>query len=113
MTERLPTPTEIRRLGVHALRIVWADGHLSEYRNDYLRDRCPCAQCRERPRRSLPVVNDRRDELYAVQIGLVGRYALSVEWSDGHATGLYSYQTLRALCPCAQCHPEGRAGDAP
>lgn len=110
MTERLPTPAEIRRLGVDAVRIVWADGHESEYRNDYLRDHCPCAECRERPARTLPVMNERRDELYAVQIGLVGRYAVSVQWSDGHDAGIYSYQTLRALCPCAACAPAARAG---
>jgi DUF971 family protein len=110
MMEHPPTPTEIRRLGVQAVRIVWSDGHESEYRNDFLRDHCPCAACRERPKRSLPVVNERHDELYALQIGLVGRYAVSVQWSDGHDTGIYSYQTLRALCPCGQC--QGAAGAA-
>jgi DUF971 family protein len=113
MTERTATPREIRRLGVDALRIVWDDGHQSEYRNDFLRERCPCAECRQRPARSLPVVNERRDELYAVQIGVVGRYAVSVQWSDGHDSGIYSYQTLRALCPCDQCDAAARAGAAP
>lgn len=103
-------PTEIRRVGVQAVRIAWADGHQSEYRNDYLRDHCPCAECRTAPKRSLPVLNPRRDELYAVQIGLVGRYAMSVQWSDGHDTGIYSYETLRALCPCEACRPAA-AGD--
>jgi DUF971 family protein len=110
MNERSPTPTEIRRLGVQAVRILWADGHASDYRNDFLRDHCPCAACRERPARTLPVVNERRDELYALQIGLVGRYALSIQWSDGHDSGIYSYATLRALCPCAQCQAAARAG---
>jgi DUF971 family protein len=107
MAERAQMPTEIRREGVHAVRIAWADGHQSEYRNDYLRDHCPCAECRSRPKRSLPVLNARRDDLYPVQIGLVGRYALSVQWSDGHDTGIYSYETLRALCPCEGCRPAG------
>ena len=110
MAERASTPSEIRRLGVHAVRIVWDDGHESEYRNDYLRDRCPCAACRERPARRLPVLNESADVLYAVQIGLVGRYAVSIQWSDRHDSGIYSYQTLRALCPCAQCHPAARDG---
>ena len=109
MTERPATPREIRRLGVHALRIVWDDGHESEYRNDVLRARCPCAACRQRPTHTLPLVNERRDELYPVQIGVVGRYALSLQWSDGHDAGIYSYQTLRALCPCAQCDSASRA----
>lgn len=109
MTERLSPPTEIRRLGVQAVRIAWADGHASEYRNDYLRDRCPCAECRERSPRRLPVVNEPREALYPMQIGLVGRYAVSIQWSDGHDSGIYSYQTLRALCPCAQCQPAADA----
>jgi DUF971 family protein len=102
MTNRAPIPTEIRRLGTQSVRIAWGDGHRSEYTNRFLRDHCPCAMCRKRPRRSLPLVGD-RDELYAVQVGVVGRYAVSIKWSDGHDSGIYSYETLRALCPCDQC----------
>ncbi|MEO8606125.1 MAG: DUF971 domain-containing protein [bacterium] len=99
----LPPPSEIRRLGARAVRIVWADGHASEYLNNYLREHCPCAACRGTARNSLPIVADGEATLYPVQIGLVGRYAVSVEWSDGHDTGIYSYQTLRQLCPCEAC----------
>ncbi|MGD9763905.1 MAG: DUF971 domain-containing protein [Candidatus Binatia bacterium] len=96
-------PVEIRRLGTRAVRIVWADGHASEYVNRYLREHCPCAACRLQPRQSLPVLGSEED-LYPVQVAVVGRYALSVEWSDGHDSGIYSYRTLREICPCAECH---------
>jgi hypothetical protein len=33
----------------------------------------------------------------------VGNYALSIDFSDGHATGIYSYDFLRSMCPCAEC----------
>lgn len=115
MTQQAVAPLEIRRLGVHALRIAWADGHLSEYPNTYLREHCPCAGCRTTtPRRTLPLASRQAPELYAVQIGVVGRYAVSMQWSDGHDTGIYSYQTLRELCPCGQCRPtpSERAGAA-
>lgn len=102
MTDAL-APTEIRRLGTRAVRIVWGDGHVSELLNTYLRAHCPCAGCRRAPQHTLPVMNAPREDIYPVQIGLVGRYALSVEWSDGHDTGIYSYRTLRALCPCEVC----------
>ncbi len=95
-------PREVRRLGVHAVRIVWQDGHAAEYGNRYLRDHCPCAECREKPSASLPVVGQ-GDGVYPVQMAVVGRYALSLQWSDGHDAGIYSYQTLRDLCPCAGC----------
>lgn len=99
----LPPPSEIRRLGARAVRIVWADGHVSEYLNSHLRANCPCAACRGATRAALPIIGAGEATLYPVQLGLVGRYAVSVEWSDGHDTGIYSYQTLRALCPCAAC----------
>jgi len=75
--------------------------HLQVYQNRELRDHCPCASCRERPTRSLPVLGG--SGLYPLQIGVVGRYAISIEWSDGHQTGIYSYETLRQLCPCEFC----------
>jgi DUF971 family protein len=104
MAQQATAPIEIRRIGVHAVRIAWADGHASEYANAYLRERCPCAECRERGRKTLPVRGQEAD-LYPVQIGVVGRYALSIQWSDGHDAGIYSYATLRALCPCDHCRP--------
>lgn len=102
MASTQPIPREIHRLGVQAVRIVWQDDHSAEYGNRYLRDNCPCAECREKPVRALPVVGQ-QDEIYPVQIATVGRYAISVQWSDGHDAGIYSYQTLRRLCPCAEC----------
>ncbi len=100
-------PATIRRLGKESVEILWNDGHKSVYQNRYLRDRCPCAACRERPPHSLPVLGN--GELYPVQIGVVGRYAISIQWSDRHDSGIYSYQTLRQLCPCACC-PGGADG---
>ncbi len=43
-------------------------------------------------------------------MSVVGRYAVNIQWSDGHDTGIYSYQTLRELCPCAECLPVAAAG---
>jgi len=104
-TARPPAaPTTVKRIGQEAVEIVWSDGHRGVYGNRYLRDNCPCASCREgKPRFKLPIAGG--NDLYAVQIGVVGRYALSIQWSDGHDTGIYSYETLRQLCPCESCLP--------
>jgi len=107
------TPSEIRRLGRHGVEIRWSDAHRSEYNNHYLRERCPCALCREHPARALPVVGPGSPELYPMQIGVVGRYAISIQWSDGHDSGIYSYRTLRGLCPCSACQPSEPAADGP
>jgi DUF971 family protein len=37
----------------------------------------------------------------------VGNYALQFVWSDGHETGIYTFEYLRKLCPCSQCLPQG------
>jgi DUF971 family protein len=33
---------------------------------------------------------------------LVGRYALGVDWADGHQS-IYPFELLRRACPCAAC----------
>lgn len=101
-----PTPVEIRRVEDRELHVVWADGHRSIYPNKYLRQHCACAGCvhewtgeRLLDPRTVP------DDIRALEISLVGRYAVQFRWSDGHATGIYPFERLRALCPCDACRP--------
>jgi DUF971 family protein len=35
---------------------------------------------------------------------------LQIQFSDGHATGIYSFEHLRELCPCEKCGAEFRGG---
>lgn len=88
------------------IRIDWKDGHRSEYGLDYLREHCPCAQCAgthgTAPAAASPF------ELYRPapkieDVEPVGRYAIRLRWNDGHNTGIYSYEHLRNICPCAEC----------
>jgi len=90
------------------LLIRWADGHQSRYPFDLLRGKCPCALCNEVRRKQDPlrVITGpivKPGEIQMVDYHPVGRYALSFTWSDGHATGIYSFDFLRALCPCEIC----------
>jgi DUF971 family protein len=36
----------------------------------------------------------------AKEIHGVGRYGIAIAWSDGHDTGIYTFEMLRNLCPC-------------
>lgn len=94
-------PADIRRLGKESVEVLWTDGHRSVYHNRYLRDRCPCATCRQRPVRSLPIL--RGADVHPLRIAVVGRYAIGIEWSDRHTTSIYGYETLRQICPCETC----------
>jgi hypothetical protein len=44
-------------------------------------------------------------------IHLVGNYAVSPHWGDGHSTGFYTFNLLRDRCPCPTCAARrGQAG---
>jgi DUF971 family protein len=42
--------------------------------------------------------------VHPLAIAAVGQYAIRLAWSDGHASGLYSYDYLRRICPCSKCY---------
>jgi DUF971 family protein len=86
------------------LRIEWGDGHVSEYEPRYLRLQCRCAGCIDEMS-GAPLLDPRTvpEDVYPLSIRYVGRYALSFAWSDGHATGIYPFELLRAVCPCEEC----------
>jgi DUF971 family protein len=39
----------------------------------------------------------------------VGHYAIQIDFTDGHATGIYSFDYLRTICPCEDCAREFRS----
>jgi len=95
--------------------ITWSDGHVSHFDFVYLRDNCPCATCNdERDKKAslaeaspafalspaLPMFKAKPRGQSATQ---VGNYAIQIGFTDGHSTGIYSYDYLRSICPCAAC----------
>jgi len=102
-------PTEVRRLPEReALRITWSDQHVSEVGYRILRGYCPCAVCQGH---AAPDVRFHEPPTAVSLEGIepVGRYGLSFVWSDGHSTGIYRFDCLRALCPCPDCRRPGGA----
>ncbi len=96
--------------GARILSIEWADGHRSEFDFTELRWLCPCAFCRGEA--GLPGWLDTRptltpEQTTLVDARLVGQYAIAPTWGDGHQTGYYAFETLRASCPCPDCRPTG------
>jgi DUF971 family protein len=94
------------------LRIGWQDGHTSTYSFDLLRKECPCALCAEQrqekptPVPTLTVLTGpvvKAGEVQATEVKPIGRYAINFAWSDGHDSGIYSFDYLRSLCRCAEC----------
>ena len=100
----IATPTGLRIVGDRELLIEWSDGMKRQYLFRELRDRCPCATCREKraqapeQRSLLPVITDAQAQpLKVLGMKPVGNYAYSIQFSDGHDTGIYSFELLRQL----------------
>ena len=100
-------PTGIARVAdpaaAGAIAISWSDGHRAVYTPRLLRDACPCATCRERraepaPPPLLPVLTPAETVPLAITaMTPVGQYAYSIEFSDGHSSGIYTLEYLREL----------------
>ena len=99
-----PEPKEITMPSKTDVRILWKDGHESEYKNLELRANCPCAQCLDEMtgQRKITAGSIRLD-IHPMSTKSVGNYAVQFVWSEGHSTGIYTYEYLRHLCPCSQC----------
>ena len=97
-------PKRIRRLE-EGILIVWDDGgHEGFFPARGLRLSCPCAECVEEMS-GRPLLDPARipADVRPVTLELVGAYGLRVRWSDGHATGIYTFDRLLAVCPCPRC----------
>ena len=112
----MPSPIRPRNVATAPgqLAVAWGDGHESFYPVDDLRRACPCAACRTArtaPRDPLRVVRAPEPGRVAIaRLEPVGAYALRVVWSDGHAQGLWTWEALRAACPCAACRGRDAIG---
>ncbi|MDQ1550813.1 MAG: hypothetical protein QOD50_235 [Actinomycetota bacterium] len=78
--------------------LTWADGATSRFELEELRRHCPCAECRNRRDRNLPVwpVASSPQPLRIVDAALVGAWGISITWNDRHSTGIYSWELFRA-----------------
>ena len=92
-----PPPESIDLTEQGELRIAWPGGFTATIPYRVMRDLCPCAGCIEEGTgkkildpSTIPL------DIRANQIDPVGAYAIQIRWSDGHDTGLYTWDLLRA-----------------
>jgi DUF971 family protein len=78
------------------LRILWRGAPEVTVPAVRLRDLCPCAGCVEEGtgKKLLDPATIPAD-LRPLRIDAVGNYAVQIQWSDGHSTGIYSWRSLR------------------
>ncbi|MCC6808387.1 MAG: DUF971 domain-containing protein [Deltaproteobacteria bacterium] len=76
------------------LHLQWESGAKRALSYAVARGYCPCAHCQGHgagPRKFIA------SDAALIGIKAVGHYALQLQWSDGHATGIYTFDYLREL----------------
>lgn len=104
MTDDL-RPVKLGMRNDETLEIQWSDGAVLHYPVSTLRSRCPCATCREKrgapddtAAQLLPVLSAAETQPLRIQtMNPIGNYAYSIQFSDGHDTGIYTLEFLREL----------------
>jgi DUF971 family protein len=133
---RKPASVKVHVSSGAGVDVTWADGHASHYDFAYLREECPCAMCNdERMKKAQGLEKDKqlkkehappavtsplsspllpmyKPKLAAKAAHPVGNYALQIDFNDGHATGIFSFDFLRTICPCEDCAREYRTDPA-
>jgi ATP-binding protein involved in chromosome partitioning len=91
-------PSRVFQAGPTTLAIAWSDGRETRYAVRDLRLACPCATCRDEMTGERILDPSRVPaDVRPVNLHSVGNYGLKIRWSDGHDTGIYSYDRLREL----------------
>ena len=91
-------PIQIIEESISRLSIKWSDDSETAYAAAELRRSCPCASC-VNEWTGQKILDDAQigDDMSFTNISIVGRYALNFQFSDGHDTGIFSFDYLRKL----------------
>lgn len=107
---RAPRHLELDR--ATGLTVHWQDGQSSFYPVTHLRRWSPSAEARQlreelerNPLTVLPASSGSDGPLEATHAELVGSYAVRIHFSDGHDTGIYSWEYLRSIDPDSPMSP--------
>lgn len=80
------------------LGMLWDSGENTQIPFADLRFECACAECVDEWTRQRKMTRERvASDIRPLSIEPVGRYAIQISWSDGHKTGIYTFESLYEL----------------
>jgi ATP-binding protein involved in chromosome partitioning len=92
------TAIGFRLRDTRTVSVLWEDGQRNDFDVRDLRLACRCALCvEEMSGRTLLDPKSVRPDVTPRTITSVGNYAITIIWNDGHSTGIYSFEHLRAF----------------
>jgi ATP-binding protein involved in chromosome partitioning len=81
------------------IAVHWPDGAQNKIANRQLRLSCPCAMCVSEYTGELLVDPQTvPEDIQAEEIEPLGNYAIAITWSDGHSSGIFSWEHLKKIC---------------
>lgn len=101
-------PTKLQRGEAGEIVIQWSDERRTVHTARSLRAACPCASCREKHKSEeetpadapplLPVLSAAEARpLEITAMRPAGQYAYNIQFSDGHTSGLFTFDLLRSM----------------
>ena len=98
-------PTEIRlHKDRRSLTVAFDSGESFAFPAEYLRVKSPSAEVQGHAPEERKTVPGKR-YVAILEVQPIGNYAVRINWSDGHNSGIYSYEHFRRICPCPECNP--------
>jgi len=92
------SPLVIEKKDERHLTIKWSDAQTFHYQVAELRRACGCAHCvDELTGRQILKPEQVPDSVRPIKVRSMGRYALVIDWNDGHSSSIFSWARLRKL----------------
>ena len=95
-------PKSISKPNPYTIKFLWRDGIATTIKLESFRKECPCAVCKGETIAgkvvafpSMQMFTPGMNELK--ELTQVGNYAVTATWGDGHDTGIYNWDYLRAI----------------
>ncbi len=95
-----PKP-EVTSIDGH-VQIKWPDGKVNAIPNKTLRTSCQCALCiNEYTSEAILDPGSVPEDIKVEGIQPLGNYAVAISWSDGHSSGIFSWEHMRGITATA------------
>ncbi|MFT4657244.1 MAG: DUF971 family protein [Candidatus Aldehydirespiratoraceae bacterium] len=81
------------------VKIEFTDGVVAVFDLAPLRLACPCAECNSRRQKGTSVsimAETKPEEVAITEAKMAGAWGLNFDWNDGHSTGIYAFERMRA-----------------
>lgn len=92
-------PIRIEPLNPSEMLIAWNTGESFALPFLDLRFQCPCAACVDEHTGKRILKRENLDPaVRPLSANPVGRYAIQINWSDQHVTGMYHFENLYKIC---------------